>query len=47
MIICIVLGRTRSVDITITNILDGTIRYTPLSQSSKEPKTEVNYKIDV
>lgn len=33
------LRRTRSVDITITNILDGTIRYTPVSQSSKEPKT--------
>jgi len=33
------LRRTRSVDITITNILDGTIRYTPLPQSSKEPKT--------
>ncbi|XP_022161901.1 ancient ubiquitous protein 1-like [Myzus persicae] len=33
------LRRTRCVDITITNILDGTIKFTPLPQSSKEPKT--------
>ncbi|CAH1713864.1 unnamed protein product [Aphis gossypii] len=33
------LKRTRCVDITITNILDGTIKFTPLPQSSKEPKT--------
>lgn len=33
--------RTRCVDITITNILDGTIKFTPLPQSSKEPKTPV------
>lgn len=32
------LKRTRSVDITITNILDGTVKYTPLPQSSKAPK---------
>jgi ancient ubiquitous protein 1 len=33
------LRRTRCVDITITNILDGTIKFTPLPQSSKVPKT--------
>ncbi|VVC37403.1 Ubiquitin system component Cue [Cinara cedri] len=33
------LRRTRSVDITITNILDGTVKYTPLPKSSKESKT--------
>ncbi|KAL5234135.1 hypothetical protein ACI65C_001545 [Semiaphis heraclei] len=34
------LRRTRCVDITITNILDGTIKFTPLPpQASKEPKT--------
>uniref|UniRef100_A0A2S2PA69 Lipid droplet-regulating VLDL assembly factor AUP1 n=1 Tax=Schizaphis graminum TaxID=13262 RepID=A0A2S2PA69_SCHGA len=33
------LKRTRCVDITITNILDGTIKFTPLPQSSKVPKT--------
>ncbi|XP_025193768.1 ancient ubiquitous protein 1-like [Melanaphis sacchari] len=32
------LRRTRSVDITITNMLDGTVKFTPLPQSSK-PKT--------
>ncbi|CAI6368244.1 unnamed protein product [Macrosiphum euphorbiae] len=32
------LRRTRCVDITITNILDGTIKFTPLPQSSKVPK---------
>lgn len=35
--------RTRSVDITITNLLDGTVKYTPLPQSSKEPKLTVSY----
>lgn len=35
-------GRTRSVDITITNILDGTVKYTPLPQSSKELKMAVS-----
>lgn len=33
------LRRTRCVDITITNILDGTLKFTPLPQASKEPKT--------
>jgi len=32
------LKRTRCVDITITNILDGTVKYTPLPQSVKESK---------
>lgn len=35
--------RTRSVDITITNILDGTVKYTPLPQSSKTSKLVVSF----
>lgn len=35
--------RTRSVDITITNILDGTVKYTPLPQSSKVSKLVVSF----
>ncbi|XP_050536031.1 lipid droplet-regulating VLDL assembly factor AUP1-like [Daktulosphaira vitifoliae] len=35
------LKRTRSVDITITNILDGTVKYIPLKQPSREQKPVV------
>ncbi|XP_050429472.1 lipid droplet-regulating VLDL assembly factor AUP1-like [Adelges cooleyi] len=35
------LKRTKSVDITITNILDGTVKYTPLVKSSRELKPAV------